>query len=52
MEEEIPTVLLYVAFFGFSEIIIQFFNIKSFKSKLSYYLFVLAVSLFIFANQL
>ncbi len=52
MKEEIPIVLLYVAFFGFSEILIQTFNIKSSKTKFLYYLFILAISVFLVACQI
>lgn len=44
MTAELYSVFLYVAAFGFSDIIIQYFSIHSTKSLLLYYFFILLIS--------
>lgn len=45
MTSEIHLVLLYVAMFGFSELIIVVFGLHSTTKKFVYYLFILSLSL-------
>lgn len=45
MTSELHLVLLYVAMFGFSELIIDIFGLQSSTKKFIYYLFILCLSL-------
>lgn len=45
MTSELHLVLLYVAMFGFSELIIDIFGLQSTTKKFIYYLFILCLSL-------
>lgn len=45
MTSELHLVLLYVAMFGFSELIIDVFGLQTAAKKIVYYLFILSLSL-------
>lgn len=45
MTSELHFVLLYVAMFGFSDLIVEIFSLQTITKKIVYYLFLLCLSL-------
>ena len=52
MDCDVETVFLYIAMFGFSDLLVSYFNINSAKSKLIYYTIILAISLFFYSTNI
>lgn len=52
MDCDAETVLLYIAMFGFSDLLVSYFNINSAISKLIYYTIILAISLFFYSTNI
>ena len=45
IDDEFSTILLYIAGFGFSEIIIEYFKINSYLSRIIYFSTIIFISL-------